>query len=277
MSGPVALETEDFAGRILILNRPQPEPEEWTYKELFKGKQRHFQLRLQGRFKSEPSQDVFLSVETPNAIPCETMRKKAASLMMKLCSKLVELRGFEFYYNMDWKKFPDSDILRPHCTIPLRGADFLVQTPDGEEPPSIMSNMDTMPAAPKKAVSFNTRDTYTFAWWSKYVDLFAWRTSNFPMGLNGPLEQYVGREICASLFRLPLEEELKAMEADGLPPPNDWLCESQKLTFFRLKLTHSAMTEPAEAEFEDCVEWDDLEEDFDMNAWAETNLSPSHR
>eukprot|EP00913_Durusdinium_trenchii_P024682 g23169.t1 len=147
--------------------------------------------------------------------------------------------GFEFYYNMDWKKFPDSDILRPHCTIPLRGADFLVQTPDG----------------------FNTRDTYTFAWWSKYVDLFAWRTSNFPMGLNGPLEQYVGREICASLFRLPLEEELKAMEADGLPPPNDWLCESQKLTFFRLKLTHSAMTEPAEAEFEDCVEWDDLEED----------------
>lgn len=152
LSGPVALETEDFAGRILILNRPQPEPEEWTYKELFKGKQRHFQLRLQGRFKSEPSQDVFLSVETPNAIPCETMRKKAASLMMKLCSKLVELRGFEFYYNMDWKKFPDSDILRPHCTIPLRGADFLVQTPDGEEPPSIMSNMDTMPAAPKKAV-----------------------------------------------------------------------------------------------------------------------------
>lgn len=27
--------------------------------ELFKGKQRHFQLRLQGRFKSEPSQDKF--------------------------------------------------------------------------------------------------------------------------------------------------------------------------------------------------------------------------
>eukprot|EP00434_Breviolum_minutum_P006165 symbB.v1.2.005434.t1/scaffold312.1/size231221/10 len=185
---------------------------------------------------------------------------------------LASFGGGEFFYNVDWKKFPDSDILRPHCTLPLAAADVLIQTPPGEEPPSLMAPMEHIPSAVKKARCFNSGDTYTIAWWSKYLDLFRWRSINFPLGLNGALESYTGREVHVSIFRLPLEEELKAMEADGLPPPNDWLCESQKLTFLRMKVTHSAIS--AEEEFEECVDWDELEEDLDLDALAMEKGSP---
>jgi len=256
--GPISIETEDFVGRLLFIHRPDPEPEEWMYKELFKGKQRNVQFRVQGRFKSDPGQELFIATEAPKEVLVDPMRKKAASLVLKFCHKLVQRVGGEFFYNVDWKKFPDSDILRPHCTLPLAAADVLIQTPPGEEPPSLMAPMEHIPSAVKKAVSFNSSDTYTIAWWSKYLDLFRWRSINFPLGLNGALESYTGREVHVSIFRLPLEEELKAMEADGLPPPNDWLCESQKLTFLRMKVTHSAIS--AEEEFEECVDWDELEE-----------------
>eukprot|EP00435_Cladocopium_sp_Y103_P012838 s3312_g3.t1 len=188
------------------------------------------------------------------------------------------------FYNVDWKKFPDSDILQPHLTMPLRSLDVVIQTPPGEEPPSLTAPMERVQHAAKQAVSssaalwmargeisyrmcndrweipgFNSTDTYTFMWWSKYVDLFRWRRINFPMGLNGAMEPYLGREVHICIFRLPLEDELKAMEADGLPPPNDPLCESQKLTFLRMKVSHTAQTEE---EFEECVDWDEVEEDF---------------
>mmetsp|Transcript_32368 Transcript_32368/g.60931 ORF Transcript_32368/g.60931 Transcript_32368/m.60931 type:complete len:302 (+) Transcript_32368:46-951(+) len=263
-SEPVPIETEDFVGRILFVHRPTPEPEDWSHKEMFRGKQRNFQFRFQVRFKTDPGQDLYLAAEVPRATPMEAFRKKAATLVMKFATKLTEMRGGNAYFNLDWQKFPDSDVLRPHTTIPIRAADYLVQTPAGEEPPSLMGVMDTMPSAPKKAVVFNATDTYTVAWWSKYVDLVSWKLMNMPMGMTGSLDPYIGREFHLSFFRLPLEEELKAMEADGLPPPNNWLCESQKLTFARLKITN--FSEAVEPDFEDCVDWDELEEDVDALA-----------
>ncbi|CAJ1363163.1 unnamed protein product [Effrenium voratum] len=106
-------------------------------------------------------------------------------------------------------------------------------------------------------------DTYTLGWWSKYLDFFSWRLLNFPLGVAGPLDPYVGRQIQFCFFRLPLEEELKAMEADGLPPPNNWLCESQKLMFFRLRISNNVEHEDA---FEECVDFDELEEDVEALA-----------
>lgn len=265
LTGPIPVETEDFVGRLLLLQRPDPEPEEWTYKELFRGKLRNVQFRLQGRFKTEPGKEMFMSIQAPREVLLDSIRKKAASLSLNFINKMVQRTGGELNYNVDWKKFPDSDILQPHLTMPLCSLDVLIQTPHGEEPPSLTTPMERVPQAVKKAVSFNSTDTYTIMWWSKYVDLFRWRRINFPLGLNGTLEPYLGREVHVCIFRLPLEDELKAMEADGLPPPNDPLCESQKLTYLRLKVSHSALTEE---EFEECVDWDEVEEDLDWDASA---------
>lgn len=262
---PIPIETEDFVGRILFIHRPVPEPDTWTYKELFAGKQRFCQMAAQGRFKTDPGQDLYLSAEVPQATPLDSnpIRKKAAQLVMKFTSKLMELRGGKFHHNLEWQKFPDSDVLRPHCTIAVRDVDYLVQTPPGEEPPSLLSAFEAQPTAAKKAIVFNTTDTITLAWWSKYIDLASWKLMNIP-GIKSSLDLFLGRQLHLSFFRLPLEEELKAMEADGLPPPNNWLCESQKLTFIRLKLTNSV--EDAEGEFEDCDDWGELEEDMDALA-----------
>ncbi|OLP88660.1 hypothetical protein AK812_SmicGene29981 [Symbiodinium microadriaticum] len=127
--------------------------------------------------------------------------------------------------------------------------DYLVQTPPGEElhdlscwePPSLLSAFEAQPTAAKKALAV------------RYIDLASWKLMNIPGRVPDVSIDFHGdcTGLHLSFFRLPLEEELKAMEADGLPPPNNWLCESQKNS-----------VEDAEGEFEDCDDWGELEEAY---------------
>eukprot|EP00439_Symbiodinium_sp_Y106_P013787 s71_g1.t6 len=66
--------------------------------ELFAGKQRFCQMAAQGRFKTDPGQDLYLSAEVPQATPLDSnpIRKKAHAKCnaYKLWVNVISQSGF---------------------------------------------------------------------------------------------------------------------------------------------------------------------------------------
>jgi len=187
-----------FEGHVLFLNRPHPEPkgDGWPYAKHFVGKARRFELRLQGRFLSDPgsAEDVFFGIELTKVVGMSWALRSTANWIMSVVSLLCAARGVSYSYSLDIAHLPDGDVLRPHLAFPLVAADVVAATPSGEQPPPLSEPRNPMTMAQRQAVRLNCTDTFTFAYWSKQADFAAWKICNMPMGWSASFSSFIGSQ-----------------------------------------------------------------------------------
>eukprot|EP00930_Biecheleria_cincta_P095271 TRINITY_DN8724_c0_g1_i4.p1 TRINITY_DN8724_c0_g1~~TRINITY_DN8724_c0_g1_i4.p1 ORF type:complete len:331 (+),score=65.08 TRINITY_DN8724_c0_g1_i4:44-1036(+) len=280
----VPIDTADFTGKILFIHRPQPAQEDWPYKQHFEGKARQWELRLQGRFKTEPGDSLWFGAELPDPVELGWAARGAVTLILNLASKLSALRGVQFDYNLDWTDLGGGDEHRPHFTYPLLGADAVIQTPAGKTPPILSEPLAKMSMAEKQLVNLNTKDTYTFGFWTRYMDFVRWRITDMPFGANRSFESYIGKNpVHLTVYRLDSLSEVEAAAADcaaSTPtetqecaspttpaPAKHMRAESAKHIFMRIEVVHAQIQEdstasdvPAGSPEEDEAEFEDAQD-----------------
>jgi len=182
-----------FRGQVLFLHRPPTEPAhgDWPYAKHFTGKKRRAEFRLQGVFKADPG-DLFFGMELQENTTLNWSLKVTMDWVLSVIGILTAARGGTFSYNIELKKLPDGDIIRPFSAFPLVTGESVTVTPAREVPPPLTSTFDASPLDERRAVRLNTKDTFTFAHWTMEVDLFRWEICNMPFGFRASFRPFIG-------------------------------------------------------------------------------------
>lgn len=185
-----------FCGEVLFLNVPYPPApdDKWAYAEHFRTKQRRFEFRLQGTFLVDPGEDVFFGIEFTDHICLSPTLRLSASWLMTVVKTLCAARGITCSYSFDKQTLPDNDELHPHLAFPIHAADTIIATPPGETPPDLSQSLTQMSFAEKKTISLNTRDTFTFAYWSKNADFMRWKIVGMPFDWSSDFSTFIGTQ-----------------------------------------------------------------------------------
>lgn len=194
---PVSFENEEISGHIVFLHRPDPEPQEgWPYAEHFRSSKRRFELRLQGRLKKQAEQ-IYFGGELPDPIQLSWTMQATATAATRVVNGLSAARGVPLnccaQHKVHASDDGQQDVERQHLVWPLFAADTLIATPAGETPPLLTDSFENTPLAEKRAVRFNTTDTYTFVYYTMYIDYIRWSVCNMPAGwMNRPFSAFLG-------------------------------------------------------------------------------------
>eukprot|EP00928_Gymnodinium_smaydae_P038783 TRINITY_DN26662_c0_g1_i1.p1 TRINITY_DN26662_c0_g1~~TRINITY_DN26662_c0_g1_i1.p1 ORF type:complete len:379 (-),score=77.79 TRINITY_DN26662_c0_g1_i1:33-1169(-) len=227
-----AFENEAFVGEVLVLHRPDPAPTSggWPYEEHFRGKLRRVEFRLQGTFKVEPGETYF-AMELNGAFTLGTALRVTASWVMSIVSMLTAARGASLHYNLE-REESDGEVVRPFVAFPLLAGEGFCITPQGEQPPPITETIDPSSYEERANLRLNTSDTFTFAHWSKQVDLQSWEIKDLPFGWRSSLVPFIGRQ--------PVELSVYSL----LRPTSEGgrHCESNKRRLLHLEVTHGSAT-----------------------------------
>mmetsp|Transcript_40004 Transcript_40004/g.89827 ORF Transcript_40004/g.89827 Transcript_40004/m.89827 type:complete len:417 (-) Transcript_40004:251-1501(-) len=193
---PTSLETDGFSGKILFLHRLHESDETANpYAEHFGKRKRCFELRIQGKFTREVS-DLFLTMEWPKEVQLGTALRFTVGWLMGVGNLLSKARGVDISYQLD----PGVEDCVQHIGWPLKGADTIVATPDGEEPPDLTKSFKDTKAAEKDAIDFNAGHTYTFVYYCMYANFATWEICNLPGRFTSRISRFMGDQpihICA--------------------------------------------------------------------------------
>lgn len=155
---------------------------------IFEGKERRFEFRLQGRLKTDADQ-IFFGAEFHEPIEITRILRSSMKIGIPLVKSLNATRGVWFHNCPEHRQLSNDDEERQHFVWPLFAADVLIQTPAGQTPPDLTESFESTPIHERKQVSFNTADTYTLCYWSKYADFLRWSLVNMPSSfMNRPFE-----------------------------------------------------------------------------------------
>jgi len=225
---PLEFENDIFVGRVAILHRvPQDIQSSGRYREFFAGKKRRWELRWQGRFK-QPLEDkiVFGAEISASSSPRLNFASRAfLSILLKFAQSLARNRGADLYTNTT------SDMAEgtKYFYFPVHTSDLIVRTPEGEAPPDICSPSGVSAtdrhvqcnSLLKNPAALDRSFTYTFVFYSMYLDFLSWDIQNVPIGLNGmSLNRLIGNQ--------PVSVVMKCQQTDS--------------TFFRLLIANRCVS-----------------------------------
>jgi hypothetical protein len=188
---PVDFETELFKGKVLVIVRPNhPEKEDPYWNErIFAQKRRRIIIQIQGKFQYLPQGVVYAGAEITELMKLGLVTKGLSKILLTL------LQGF--YQNLH-HSFGDNEELA-HIVAPAdQFFQRIVVTKPGEIPPA----MDTGEFEEKSSMQqplnqqqpfknatnttataigpWNTSDTYSFSFYSMYIDLPTWQLVGLP-------------------------------------------------------------------------------------------------
>ncbi|KAF0715804.1 Aste57867_3173 [Aphanomyces stellatus] len=182
---PVPFETDLFRGHVYFLLKTDPPNPTWQH--LFAGRRRMFWIQVQGTLKRAPRGSIFLGGELPATVSVGLWARGLANMIMGIMQRLVGLIHYSF---------GDAHEL-PHCVFPLvQAVDELIMTPAGGTPPMLgQPTFGESKAAqtrrrqtPLGQETYEVGATYTFHFYTQYVDLTQWKIINLPgmqdMGLT---------------------------------------------------------------------------------------------
>lgn len=187
----IPFEAGSLSGKVMFIQRPDPEPSDWRYAKHFKNKLRRFEFRLQCKFKEDPGQDVFFGVELPKLVPLSWPLKMTVKWILTVVHMLCTERGVSYHYSLDAQQMPDGGTIWPHLSFPMLAADAIVRTPQGQVPPLLTGSFEKTPYDEKRKVVLNTEDTFTFAYWSKNADFVRWELCNLPLGWSSSFCNFI--------------------------------------------------------------------------------------
>ncbi|RHY35218.1 hypothetical protein DYB32_000286 [Aphanomyces invadans] len=183
---PIRFENDLFSGQILFLLRTDPMPSKWSH--LFSGRRRSFWIQLQGRFKKQPHGQVYIGGEVPRKMQLGIITRSFCSILLRVLNLLVV--GLHYSLGLtspDDVNHPSEEELG-HICFPLHSSvDEFVCTPAGQSPPTLGVDSFGESAAAraerkaaKDLYKYNTDDTYTFSFFSFYIDFVAWKLVHVP-------------------------------------------------------------------------------------------------
>jgi len=190
---PVPVKSANFEGHILWIQRlpenapPEARGDKWQ--SYFSRRQRKWELRLQGRFKKVPKGKLYAGIVLRDfnynqAVAWHSKWAKGVGMSLMPMDDAYAAWGDR----CEAAKQPDAEL--SHLVSDMAGWDQIIVTPAGEEPPNISYPLQGKGMERKllgtshytrevRTVidNFNTKDTYTFAFWgvSSVVDVAGWQ------------------------------------------------------------------------------------------------------
>ncbi|OQR99094.1 hypothetical protein ACHHYP_07406 [Achlya hypogyna] len=193
---PYEFENAFFKGKILFLLKTEHEPPKW--RSLFTGSHRLFWIQLQGQFKKEPKGPVYIGGEVADRLQFGLLSTSFCRVILSLAT--LRLAGLRYCFGQNCLNDAGTTTLKEpaHISFPLHTAvDEFHCTPPGQTPPQLgqesFGETDagrSMRAAVQGRYPFNTRDTYTFSFYSFYIDFERWRLVNVPGVPEMPMERF---------------------------------------------------------------------------------------
>ncbi|CAK4672435.1 unnamed protein product [Aphanomyces euteiches] len=187
-STPITFENDLFQGQALFLVKTNPPSDRWRH--LFDGRRRTLWLHVQGRFKLQPRGTIYLGGELPRSVSVGLFARSVVTFIMGLIQRV--LRGAHFGFGTSTEL--------PHCVFSLyQGVDELIVTPPGATPPPLgqSSYGEDHGARQKRRQTplgheeFQVGATYTFHFYTMYIDLPQWTVVNLPGMSNIPLSTFI--------------------------------------------------------------------------------------
>jgi hypothetical protein len=190
---PVPFESEYFKGHLLVLIRCEGQLERYNYyRDHFKGRQRFFEIQIQGHFKSKPTGALMMGGEVDGVIKLSGgLLGTVANILLSLCSRLIA----NTHYSYGEEPVASGLYERAHMCFPLfKAMDRVVVTPAGQDPPEMgkdFTESDAARAERRKLVGGDNARvateamyerggrgaTYSFSFHSSYVDFANWKVS----------------------------------------------------------------------------------------------------
>ena len=262
---PFEFENDLFVGRIAILHR---EPAEWRnpyrFREYFGSRKRRWELRWQGRFKRPLTSPIHFGVEVSqdHASKLNFASRAFLTLLVKFSQSLARNRGSDLYTNSTDEEPGSVKYFR----FPIHNCDMILQTASGLTPPDITGEFPLDPSElhtqcneqfKQDWTHLDVSATYTFVFYSMYVDFVSWDVQNVPIGLNG-----------MSLNRLAGNQPVNVVMRDGPDGAN----------YMRL-VVGNRCTSPAWASYLTNLPCDHLTEFFSAasDEWIERPVFPRNK
>jgi Protein of unknown function (DUF1769)/Protein of unknown function, DUF547 len=216
---PIPFETELFRGTLLVILRPPNSntlatEDPFWYEKIFQSKKRRCFINVQGQFKTVPKGVVYAGAEISQPMKLGLITKGVCSILLKL----VERFNTNIHSSFGTTD-PNSDSLEAaHIVAPAYSFfERLVITKPNEPPPSILNEIDESTESVQRRKSstsqstqptlWNTNDTYTFSFYSMYIDLPTWQLVGLPASGDIGLQTFWG----SSLLRICMYDKTDGM------------------------------------------------------------------
>ena len=200
---PVDFETDIFKGKILMLLRPKNLQDDPYWSSLFSRKKRSFILQVQGKFKRKPTGQIFVGAEITERMKMGLFTRGILGILIKCLSQFFS----DFSHSFGNKEETEF----PRIAAPAhRAFERLVVTPPGKDPPVIggdpfqESDSERSERIKSSNWEWDTESTYSFSFYSMYVDLPTWRVVNLKVSGNIDLSTLWGD----SALRIVLYEHM---------------------------------------------------------------------
>lgn len=212
---PIEFEQDNFTGRCVFIHRPSwtyenPETGEiYPYRQLFHGRKRLWEWRLQGRFKRRPGM-LYCGIELEDYVPVNFATRSLMRGILPLIQAAIQCKLVHHEVGD-----PYDPSVRPTVVAPIWSADNTLVHEDPAEAPDL-----TVPTLPdglnrKAARQFweelwagrgpawnspagNAGPIFTFVIWgpSQLLDLRAWVFRKLPLmwGRQLPMEPFCGKQ-----------------------------------------------------------------------------------
>lgn len=200
----VPVKTELFEGHILCLLRPDPPDRDPYWNDrIFSKKKRRVIIQLQGKFRYVPQGIVYAGAEVSQPMKLGLVTRGLSTVLLRL----VESFNSNVHYSFGDKKGNE----KAHIVVPAYTFfEQIVITSPGETPPPITELFDEPKEsrAARKASKgaghqWNTTDTYSFSFYSMYIDLVHWHIVGIPVSGDISLKTFWGD----SLLRIGMYEK----------------------------------------------------------------------
>mmetsp|Transcript_144937 Transcript_144937/g.270126 ORF Transcript_144937/g.270126 Transcript_144937/m.270126 type:complete len:482 (-) Transcript_144937:184-1629(-) len=201
-------ENEFCTGRMLALHRPTYDRSvdrsgNYPYAHVFNGRKINWEIRVQFKFKKEPTGPIQFGIELDQYVPLMNFTKRAMGMTVKAFRWVV---GGDLYHSVgDDPETTEGELERPIFSMPLRAVDQVIETPEGEEPPCLgdpnFSQLGYKRAASGRAfhkfmseLKCRTGPTYTinFCSISQFMDNINWELRGIVPGLSVDFNQFCG-------------------------------------------------------------------------------------
>ncbi|KOO34566.1 hypothetical protein Ctob_013360 [Chrysochromulina tobinii] len=181
---------------------------------------RYFEIQLQGRFKRTPER-FFIGLELSEVL-------RLSMLMRGVCNTLFNfVRSYEPDICVSFGSAKGGiDYEMPHLVSPyFKGCDIVVETPDGEAPPTLGTDITGGRTHPKggRPIGIRLDCTYTICTFSTCIDPFAWKVKGTPVG-TVDIGSVIGRDTAIRIVmpgsRAPLPMDSPGSGASNQNYPN---------------------------------------------------------
>ena len=220
---PLPIESDLFVGEMAMLSRPthsaELEASGYSTKWYFGGKTRSWEVRVQGRFKRKPEGALFVGIEIYDF--CYDLQPSLSTyalerLVMPLFRRAVHPASLHFSRGSRPHQSEDPEALAI-IAEGIGALDQLIDTPAGETPPELMSDLEShglrknaMPASEYRrraeaiTAALDTSTTYTFCVWgiSRFANMLDWTACGVlprPLPLSWSLYDWPTHLVCYEL------------------------------------------------------------------------------